>query len=208
VTAICPTRNRPEWMKNLLTCFESQTYLNAELLIVADGIDVQCKISEALPVDEPRRHRVRYIYLNNRMTIGGKRNFACSRAHGEIIVHFDDDDWSGPERIASQVATLSSQKCWVSGFNVMLFEDELGFRYRYKGRRWFVCGTSLAYRKEWQQRHPFPSQDVQEDADFAWRAYESGMLHSADAGELMRASIHTGNTSPRNLKLTDMYQPL
>ncbi len=35
-----------------------------------------------------------YIYLTEKQMIGTKRNLACEATSGEVICHFDDDDWS------------------------------------------------------------------------------------------------------------------
>jgi len=46
---------------------------------------------------------VRYFHLTERKTIGEKRNIAVSNALGEVIVHWDDDDFFRAHRISSQV---------------------------------------------------------------------------------------------------------
>lgn len=49
---------------------------------------------------------VRYFHLTERKTIGEKRNLAVSNALGDIIVHWDDDDFFRPHRISSQVGII------------------------------------------------------------------------------------------------------
>ena len=208
VSAICPTRNRPAFLRKAIACLQVQTYPNLELVIVADGDDVQTTVSNSLWLDVVNpRHAVRYIYLREQMTIGGKRNLACSRSRGEIICHFDDDDWSHPERIASQVQALRVSGKQVTGYHRMIFVDPSGSRYQFDGSKWNVCGTSLCYRRDWWGGHRFPPQSVQEDAVFSNLAHRMGVLHSCDAEGMMTATIHPGNTSPRNLNL-GMYEAL
>jgi glycosyltransferase involved in cell wall biosynthesis len=55
------------------------------MLILADGEDVK----DLVPSDE----RIRLIHLAESRSIGEKRNFGCERSSGEIICHWDDDDW-------------------------------------------------------------------------------------------------------------------
>ena len=207
MTAICPTRNRPRWLPQAIRCFQQQTYPNLELVIVADGQDVQTTLANSLELGGVKpRHAVRYIYLqNDRMTIGGKRNFCCERARGEIIVHWDDDDWSDPRRIAAQADEMFGD-IHVTGFYRCQFHSpESGRRYQWESSLRIPCGSSLMYRKSWWQDNRFRSIDVGEDVDFVERAH--GFVRATDGNSYFQATIHEGNTSPRNLNL-DMYNPL
>ena len=48
--------------------------------------------------------RIGYFCLPKRLTIGAKRNLACSLAHGDYIAHLDSDDRSAPDRLTDQMA--------------------------------------------------------------------------------------------------------
>ena len=138
------------------------------------------------------------IHLAESRNIGEKRNFGCSRAAGEVICHWDDDDWSAPERLARQIEMLAESGKAVAGFRSMRFTDGESW-WKYEGPRDYALGTSLCYRREWQQAHPFPPVHVGEDNEFTTAAWNAGQLVSEDAGELMYATIHPGNTSPRSI---------
>jgi glycosyltransferase involved in cell wall biosynthesis len=162
-------------------------------LIIADGEDVR----DLVPDDE----RIRLIHLAETRSIGEKRNFGCERANGEIICHWDDDDWSGPARIDTQCSHLfsadqSRTSKTVAGFHSLRFTD--GERWwQYIGTKNYALGTSLCYRKDWWAKHPFRQIQVAEDNHFVAEAHASRQLVTADAGDLMYATIHPGNTSPR-----------
>jgi hypothetical protein len=160
-------------------------------MILADGEDVR----DLVPSDE----RIRLVHLAESRSIGEKRNFGCERASGDIICHFDDDDFSGPERVASQVETLlRNPSRSVVGFHSMRFTD--GERWwKYIGTRNYALGTSLCYRREWWQVNKFPALMVGEDNAFVANAHARGQLVTEDAGELMYATVHANNTSPRNM---------
>ena len=66
------------------------------MLILADGEDVR----DLVPNDDDS---IRLVHIEEGRTVGEKRNFGVSRACGEIITHFDDDDWSAPARLADQI---------------------------------------------------------------------------------------------------------
>ena len=48
-------------------------------------------------------------------TIGVKRNYACEKAQGEIIVHWDDDDWYAYDWVSQQVNFLMSSGADICG---------------------------------------------------------------------------------------------
>ena len=124
---------------------------------------------------------------------------------GEIIAHWDDDDYSAPERLAVQVRSLLESGKAVTGFHSMRFTD--GNRWwKYEGTRNYALGTSLCYRRGWWNTHRFPLVQVGEDNQFVSTAHAAGELVTTDAGDLMYATNHPGNTSPR--KLGDNWKPL
>ncbi len=53
--------------------------------------------------------RIRYRHTTRRMTIGEKRNLLVAEARGEIIAHFDDDDYYAPAYLRTMVDLLESR---------------------------------------------------------------------------------------------------
>src|SRR5215204_4099526 len=102
VTCIMPTYNRRRFVARAVEYFRRQDYTRSELLIVDDG-------SDAVQDLVPKRRRVRYIQLPSRHSVGAKRNIACEQARGDIILHWDDDDWHAPHRVRYQVEALLAQ---------------------------------------------------------------------------------------------------
>ena len=141
---------------------------------------------------------IRYVQIENGRTVGEKRNFGTQLAQGEIVASWDDDDWSAPGRLADQIGRLQQSGKAVTGYHSMLFTDGEQW-WRYKGSANYALGTSLCYRKSWWSIHRFSAKQIGEDGDFARGADMTGQLISVDACELMVASIHKGNTSPRGL---------
>lgn len=191
VTALCLTRDRRNWLPQAIRNWQLQTYPDRELLIVADGADV----SDLVPLDQ----RIRLIGPSGAATIGAKRNFGCAAAHGQIICHWDDDDWNAPERIADQVARLLTSGKAVTGYHTMRFTTGAQW-WRFKGTPNYALGTSLCYLRTWWMGHRFQELQVGEDNSFVFEAATAQQLATADAGELMHATIHAGNTSPREIK--------
>ena len=120
VTAICPTYNRWRWIPSVIACFLAQTFDDSELLIVDDGTE------EPPSGYVPSHSRIRYVKLyGERIPTGQKRNMCCELAHGEFIVHFDNDDYSAPQRIEHQVVNLEASETQVLGYSNLLYWDEL-----------------------------------------------------------------------------------
>lgn len=191
------TRNRRQWIPKAIKCFQLRTYSNAELLIVADGDDVRDLI--------PESDRIRLIHLAEKRNIGEKRNFGCSRAAGSVICHWDDDDYSAPGRVAHQVEMLNESGLQVAGFHTMKFTDGENW-WRYKGARNYSLGTALCYRRAWWEQNPFRPMPVGEDNEMVYAAQRAQQIVSEDAGELMYATVHPGNTSPR--MITESWEKL
>ena len=103
VSVCTPTFNRRPFIKHLITCFNEQDYPKdrMEWIIVDDGSD---KI-EDLVNDIPQ---IKYIKLDEKVSLGKKRNIMHSYANGEIIVYMDDDDYYPPERVSHAVKMLQS----------------------------------------------------------------------------------------------------
>jgi glycosyltransferase involved in cell wall biosynthesis len=195
VTALCLTRNRPKWLRQAIQGFQNQTYQNKKLLVLADGEDVR-----EIAIGE----NVRYVHIEEGRSIGEKRNFGTRLADSQIVANWDDDDWSHPARLADQLERLRESGKSVTGYHSMLFTDGRQW-WKYIGTPNYALGTSLCYRRDWALAHPFPAKWVCEDGDFVREANIAGQLISVDALEMMIASVHNSNTSPRNLQ-HEMYR--
>ncbi len=141
----------------------------------------------------------RNLHLPGKPSIGAARNAGCEAARGDIIAHFDDDDFSAPERLSEQICRLlAAPGCQVTGYREMRFTTGAGW-WLYSGPPKYALGTSLVYRRDWWQAHHFPEVQVGEDAGFTAQSAARGALVSVEAGEMMWATIHSGNTSPRQM---------
>ena len=190
---ITPTANRRRFLPQAIRYFLAQDYRNKELIIVDDGED---SVADLVPED----HRIRYVRLPAKSVLGEKRNRAASEARGEIIVHWDDDDWSAPWRLRYQLEELLNSGADICGLNRIFFyapDEARAWEYLYPaGQRPWVYGASLAYRKAFWNAHPFPPINVGEDAKFVW-ADSRAKIHVLQNPHFLVAVIHDGNCSPK-----------
>lgn len=171
ISCIMPTHNRRSFIPLTLECFRAQTYPNKELVVVDDGTDAVSDLLES-------ETGVRYIRVQPRRTIGAKRNLACEQARGEIIAHWDDDDWYAPERLEMQSEPLLAGTADITGLtNRFVLEMPRGQFWttadKLHQRMFFadVHGGTLVYRKNILQDHVrYPEADLAEDAAFVQQA--------------------------------------
>lgn len=98
-SCIMPTHDRRAFVPQAVGYFLRQDYIGRELIVVDDGTD---PVQDLMPDDA----RIRYLRLEGKHTLGAKRNLACRESRGEVIVHWDDDDWMAPWRLSYQVENL------------------------------------------------------------------------------------------------------
>jgi cellulose synthase/poly-beta-1,6-N-acetylglucosamine synthase-like glycosyltransferase len=100
VSIITPTYQRQIFLKKALNYVCLQDYPNWEWLIWDDSPE---PMPEFLQLTQQNIH---YIYANERLSIGEKRNRLIELAKGEIIIHVDDDDYYHPNYITSMLNHL------------------------------------------------------------------------------------------------------
>lgn len=199
VCAIMLTRARPAMAARALESFRRQTYANKRLLVWDTGeLNRDFEDGQGQVMHFPAE-----AYREN-ISIGKLRNEANSKTDSAILIHWDDDDWSHPNRIAEQVALLQTSGADCVGYGSLLCWDsrsrgthqpDRGEAYLFT-HPWptYALGTSLCYwRKTWEQR---PFQDLQKGEDYKFceglrMATASDM---ADDEPRMIVSMHGGNT--------------
>lgn len=188
------TMARRAFMPLAIQYFLRQDYPGAELLILDDSRD---------PLERlwPEDSNIRYHHdLGPYSSLGAKRNYACSLAAGDFILHLDDDDWYAPDWISRQMQVLTTQNadlCGLSEVNFFSPAGNLGWLYVYPdhNRPW-VAGATMAYRKSLWERNPFPDVQVGEDNHFVWSpAVRKVVAHDYTAGFV--SILHDQNTSPK-----------
>lgn len=187
VSAVMPTRGRPRQSLECSIYWGAQSWHPRELIVLDDEDDPSFPegISGA---------GVRY-FRRSRLSIGAKRNLGAHLAQGEIICHFDSDDIYGPDRIFDQAMRLEVSGKSVTSYRNIRFTDGENL---WRNTNWpGGYGASLAYRRDWWEKHPFAEMQCGEDWHFVETAMREQQFIVADAKDFMIATIHDGNTSKR-----------
>lgn len=237
VCAVMLTAARPEYARRAVECFRRQTYpAHRRILLIYDtGEDNEWYDARSDAENEDHIQANPWSGADTdadplrRSTVGELRNEAIGELSlgdlAPIMIHWDDDDYSHPNRIAEQVALLQSSGADVVGYREMLFwrepEKVRGGRLppqfypTYPGEAWlysnpdprYCLGTSLCYwRKTWE-RKPFEATSQGEDLKF-WTGLKSIGVSSLFPAyppihPCMIARIHSGPNGNTSI----MYRP-
>jgi len=115
VSVCTPTFNRRPFIPIAFEIFKNQDYPKDRLewIIVDDGTDSIADLIETAGIPQIKYHRV-----NEKMTLGKKRNYMHSliSPNSNYIIYFDDDDWYPHDRISHSIETLEkTPSCLIAG---------------------------------------------------------------------------------------------
>lgn len=194
VTCVMPTADRRGLVEHAIRYFRRQDYPARELIVLDDGCD---RVEDLIPPDD----RIRYVGLERRLVLGAKRNLGCELARGDVVVHWDDDDWMAPDRLRVQLAALEQHGADICGSDHQLYLDpasRAAWLFAYPaGRRAWVAGNTLCYTREAWERSHFPEISVGEDTRFIWSGAPR-RLHAMEDHRFMVGLVHAANTSRKH----------
>lgn len=107
VSAVIPTRNRPQLLLRAVQSALRQTYENLEVVVVIDGPDPGTRAALSQVTDA----RLRIVQLNESLGGSDARNQGVQQARGEWIAFLDDDDEWFPTKIERQMAAAHQATC-------------------------------------------------------------------------------------------------
>ena len=102
VSLITPTYNRARFIPNLIQGVLNQDYPRhrMEWIVYDDGSEPVEHLFADVPKVFPN---FKYIYVEDKVNIGAKRNRLNKEATGSIIIAIDDDDYYPPQRVSHVV---------------------------------------------------------------------------------------------------------
>jgi hypothetical protein len=188
VTCLMPTYNRRLFVPQAIRCFLAQDYPNKELIIVDDG-------EERVGPEASAADLIRYVALDQRQSLGAKRNLAADLARGAILAHWDDDDWYGPHYLTRLVAALV-QKGPESLVGVSRY-----LVYLLSSRSLKICvsrgpaGATFCYwRRTWERQ---PYRDTPRAEDFFFLEDARPRVHGLNEPEQFAVIRHRNHTWTR-----------
>ncbi len=149
ISCVMATRDRPEFFRIALACFERQVSPGMELIVVDDGekpVESLCSGTDNLC----------YLRIDRPTPLGAKLNLGIASARGRWIQKLDDDDYYGPgflKTVISRLPDPAGEVCMLAWdcFYVLHTADTT---VRYSGHGWKAGGTLCFPRNLWE-RKPF-----------------------------------------------------
>jgi len=187
------TSNRRPFISQSIKYFQRQDYPNKELIILDDGDD---KIEDIIPNED----NIHYFYSESKIILGELRNKAISKAKGEIIITWDDDDWYGEKRITHQISPLIKKEadltCLSIGILYDLTDDKFWSRSSKTGNLLPHQGTLCFQKQLWDELIKYPPLAATEDIKFLNDCINAGYKLKIIANQGDFVSIeHYTNTS-------------
>lgn len=191
LSVIVPTGDRAILLNRCLAQLERQSFRDFEAVIVDGG-------RRSLPT--PSYPNVRYFRVDSGTTVGDRRNIAVENARGELVAHFDDDDFYHRDYLAELVAWWDkSQPIDLGGMSQFYHYDV--FRKRGWQTNLWNCGhpygATFCYRKStWRRLGGFESFQRGEDQEFYLAVErEGGRCVAAQRPDLFVYLRHGKNVS-------------
>jgi glycosyltransferase involved in cell wall biosynthesis len=215
VSIITPTKDRQNLLPLLWEYVRNQSIKDFEWLI-HDGSQ------QPATFDWINNAHVTYTHAPEPLMIGAKRNALCGTARGNIIAHFDDDDFYGPKYLEGMLSFMDANKLdFVKLFGFFLYQRthnvfaywdlERDFPLHYRlapnmpprpqvnnggiSGKWGYGFSYVFHRRVWEEVH-FPNQNHGEDqifVDAVDARFKAGGKQDADRSCIH--VIHTTNSS-------------
>jgi glycosyltransferase involved in cell wall biosynthesis len=221
VSAVIPTRNRPELVCRAVLSALSQTYPNLEVVVVVDGPDP----STVMALERLNEPRLRIVALEDNVGGSEARNIGAREAKGEWIALLDDDDEWFSEKVQRQIAIANALKD-KNAFVACRFIDRSGGAERiapmrmpdpherideylfcpkgYRTGEGFLQTSTLLVHRELMVRIPF-ERDLKRGQELTWmiRACVQGQATYHVAAEVLSVftsdggSLHRVSSKPK-----------
>jgi glycosyltransferase involved in cell wall biosynthesis len=203
VSCILPTANRPKLLAAAIKLFLAQTYNDKELVILDDSDDAsQWGYSD-------KQKSIRHVYEHQHRSLGEKMNCLVTLARGNVILHWSDDDWYAPWRIAYQVGLLEQygdDACAIR--NPLLIDAERKLAWHVAPPGGYIAPATLCYRRSIWERCPYEDVASGEDNGFLTNQQKHGAtLVEALDYRCVVGRIHRSNTASREQMHDDWAIP-
>ena len=201
VSVITPTKNRPQFFKNILRNFIRQDYADNNMeLIIGDDSDISY---EGII---PNVDNIKYFHTE-KMPIGKKRNYLIEKSKGDIIVFMDDDDYYPNDKVSYIVDNLWKSKYLVSGSSIMhvyyIAYDKI-YKYGPYGKYHATCGT-MSFKREYFERNKFVESAEKAEERLFLKKWKTPVLQLNSLKSIL-CIAHMSNTVDKHRFIKKIYE--
>lgn len=192
ISCLCVTRARVPLLRRAVGCFLEQSHPLRELVVLFDSDDAATR--EYLGTLADDRIRTIEVPESPRLALGSLRNLAVSKARGQYVCQWDDDDWYHPDRLTVQLSALRASgrsACVLSRWTCV--DTESRRTYISPHRAWE--GSILAER---ERMVAYPDLGRGEDTVAIETLISREQMCMLDRPELYVYTFHGRNTWDRN----------
>jgi glycosyltransferase involved in cell wall biosynthesis len=209
VTVVTPTYNRRRFIPHLIQMVEHQDYKKTrmEWILLDDGQD---KVKDLIDEASKRIPNIRYIALDEKLTIGAKRNRLNEEAKGSIIVAMDDDDYYPPCRVSAVVnAFKQKQNAMVElagASEIYMYYSDIQTIYKlgpYHNKH--ATNGTMAWRASYAKTHTYDETVTHSEERSYLEDYKHPMIQ-LDPFKVMLVMSHSENTFDKK-KMRDQENP-
>jgi glycosyltransferase involved in cell wall biosynthesis len=197
VSIVTPTYNRRRFIPSLLKMIKSQTYPreHMEWIVYDDG---QEEVRDLFEAEKENLPSLNFIWSEEKMTLGEKRNRLNSEAKGEIIVAMDDDDFYFPTRVEDAVKALTNSgpiRYELAGASevYMFFTDTKDI---WKAGPYFeghATNGTMAWTKAYASKHKYDEAVAFAEEKSFLENYKNPLIQ-LDSKRIMLVMSHSDNT--------------
>lgn len=198
------TRQRVAQLRRVVRCFQAQTHVQRELVVLFESDDGDTR-NYLAGLNESQLRAIE-VPAQPKRSLGALRNLSLQAASGRYIAQWDDDDWYAPTRLEAQLLALQTGNrpaCVLAQW--ILFDAVTGAAYLSHRRHWE--GSLLA---EAGAVPPYADLGRREDAPVLEQMALQDKLVVLDQPWLIVYIQHGGNTWGRShwRGLVQRAQPL
>jgi glycosyltransferase involved in cell wall biosynthesis len=191
VSCLCVSEDRPDYLRKAISCFNAQTYVKKELILVSRLYDPEYEeIVSGVTGGE-----VKYYSLEDKtrfFKLGGMRNYSIAQSSGELFCIWDDDDWHHPMRLEKMVqGILEGKKSGTILPYCLLFDKVNGDVYLSPPT--FMHPSSIMVRRDLMGQQDFYKNENHEDLYFRNTLVGKGALYPVVAPQLYIYVYHAAN---------------
>jgi glycosyltransferase involved in cell wall biosynthesis len=205
VSVCTPTFNRRPFIPYMFKCFKHQDYKGPiEWIIIDDGTDKieDLILSSGIP-------NIKYYKIDQKISLGKKRNLMHSYAKGDIIIYMDDDDYYPPERISHAVEQLQNNPTILCAGSTILYTyfkdiDKIVQFGPYAPNH--ATAATFAFRKELLTITSYEENAAMSEEKHFLKNYTIPILQ-LDPKKVILVISHSQNTFDKRTLLTGQNQP-
>jgi len=172
-----------------------------EWIVYDDG---QEEVKDLFEAERENLPTLNFIWSEDKMTLGEKRNRLNEEATGEIIVAMDDDDFYFPERVSEAVKALSGPAHLAGSSEVYMFFTDT--KEIWKAGPYFeghATNGTMAWTKEYASKHKYDETVAFAEEKSFLEGYKNPLVQ-LNPRKVMLVMSHSDNTFDKTeLRKTD-----